>query len=134
MKTRYVVGVVAVMVLLLTLGARFSTADDPGIEVSSVPHYQDTMVQVRITDEAEVSRGQQPYLVQRESGTIPDDVAQLTVLTDENCQPDAEGVSHCLNRVRFTTANGDGEASLRHHHRMAEEPCLTPGQIVELVA
>ncbi|HEV2071998.1 MAG TPA: hypothetical protein VGR29_00005 [Thermomicrobiales bacterium] len=100
---------------------------------AAVPHYQRADVRVRCTDEPQISRGQDPMLVQEEYGTIPSTVSHLTILTDENCQPDAEGVSHCRNRVQFETATGIEQATLRHHHRMAEEPCFTPGQYVEVV-
>lgn len=71
--------------------------------------------------------------MQHESGVIPPEVTHLTVLTDENCQPDPEGISHCRNRVQYETEEGTGEATLRHHHNMREEPCLAPGQRLELV-
>lgn len=100
---------------------------------AAVPHFQLADVRVRFTDEPQISRGQDPMLVQEEYGTIPSIVSHLTVLTDENCQPDAEGVSHCRNCVQFETETGIEQATLRHHHRMAEEPCLTPGQHVEVV-
>lgn len=100
---------------------------------AAVPHYQLADVRVRFTNEPQISRGQDPILVQEEYGIIPASVTRLTVLTDENCQPDAEGVSHCRNRVQFETATGIKQATLRHHHRMAEEPCLTPGQNVDVV-
>jgi hypothetical protein len=73
-------------------------------------------------------------LVELIEGTIPAGVERLTVLTDEDCVPDADGVSHCRNRVRFDGPQGAGEATLRHHHRMAEESCLTPGETVVLSA
>lgn len=134
MKTRHLVGMVVVVAALLAVGAKMSQPGGSDRTEIPVAHYQFATVQVRITENAHESRGQQPYLVQLESGVIPFDVTHLTVLTDENCQPDADGISHCLNRVTFATADGKGEAALRHHHRMSEEPCLTPGQTVELVA
>jgi hypothetical protein len=54
-----------------------------------------------------------------------------TVITDENCQPDAAGVSHCINRLR---ARGGVRVVVRHNHRMHEVPCLVPGEQVELRA
>lgn len=133
MKTRYVVGLVVLVAVLLGAGARFAPSVNRDVTPTPVAHYQSASARVRITDAPQVSRGEQPYLVQLDSGTIPSGVTHLEVLSDENCQPDADGVSHCLNRVTFSTANGEGEAALRHHHRMSEEPCLTPGQTLELV-
>ena len=52
-----------------------------------------------------------------------------TVLTDEDCAPDAEGISHCLNELRLP----DGAVlTVRHPHDMRLVPCLTPGEQVEL--
>jgi hypothetical protein len=124
--------VIAAAVVALAAVRLVSTQDEPA-GTAAVPHFQDADVRVSITDGAQVSRGQDPMLVQLETGTIPDGVTHLTVLTDENCQPDADGVSHCRNRAQFTTPDGVQEVVLRHHHRMAEEPCLAPGQVVELV-
>lgn len=98
-----------------------------------VPHFRDADVRIEFTDGPVESRNQDPVYVELESGVIPDDVSFLTVLTDEDCMPDADGVSHCLNRVEFATASGSGYAALRHHHKMAVEPCLAPGQTLEIV-
>jgi hypothetical protein len=98
-----------------------------------VPHFSDADVRIEFTDGPVVSRNQDPVYVELESGVIPEDVSVLTVLTDEDCMPDADGVSHCLNRVEYATASGAQYAALRHHHKMSEEPCLAPGQTLEIV-
>ncbi len=138
MKGRYYVAlfVAATLVVILVTINLVSRTQEPAAnaETGSIAHFRTTEVRVRITDEPVVSRNQDPVLVELDSGTIPDGVTRLEVLTDENCQPDADGVSYCLNRVQFETADGTGQAALRHHHRMWEEPCLTPGQTLELVA
>lgn len=129
-------GLTGLVIALMVVGALIAF-DQEGSGGSggatSVPHYQTgAMRRVAITTDAQVSRGQDPVLVQLVDGTIPQGVSQLTVLTDENCVPDATGVSHCLNRVRFEGPQGAGEATLQHHHRMAEESCLAPGETVSL--
>lgn len=53
------------------------------------------------------------------------------VVTDENCAPDADGVSHCRNDIRM--ANGK-TVRVQHDHRMHEVPCLVPGERVRLHA
>jgi hypothetical protein len=54
---------------------------------------------------------------------------QATVLSDSRCNPDAHGVSHCLNRLRLV----DGRTvTVVHDHRMATMPCLSPGEHVTL--
>lgn len=52
-----------------------------------------------------------------------------TVLSDENCEPDVHGYSHCMNELELP----DGERiAVRHTHRMSEVPCLSPGERVNL--
>lgn len=51
------------------------------------------------------------------------------VLTDTRCNPDRNGVSHCLNRIRL----GNGKTILVvHDHRMMNMPCLSPGEHIVL--
>jgi hypothetical protein len=51
------------------------------------------------------------------------------VLTDTRCNPDAMGVSHCLNRMQL--ADGT-QITVVHDHRMMDMPCLSPGERVTL--
>lgn len=61
------------------------------------------------------------------SGSIPAEPMMATVLTDENCAPDAQGISHCSNELRLA----DGRLmTVRHDHRMTDVPCLSPGERV----
>jgi hypothetical protein len=54
---------------------------------------------------------------------------RAVVLTDTRCNPDAGGVSHCLNRMRLA----DGTLiTVQHDHRMMDMPCLSPGEHVTL--
>lgn len=60
-------------------------------------------------------------------GPVPHGPVTATVLSDENCEPDADGVSHCINRLRLA----DGATlTVRHPHRMMEVSCLEPGEHV----
>ena len=63
----------------------------------------------------------------RVKGSIPKDAMAATVVTDEECAPDAEGVSHCINRLRLA---GGRMLVVRHPHRMMDVPCLSPGEHV----
>lgn len=65
-------------------------------------------------------------LVRGETGPTP---TVATVLSDEDCAPDAQGYSHCLNRLEMP---GGGVVAVRHIHRMTEVPCLAPGERVNL--
>jgi hypothetical protein len=54
---------------------------------------------------------------------------RATVLSDTRCNPDANGVSHCVNRMRLA----DGSViTVQHDHRMMSMPCLSPGEHVVL--
>jgi hypothetical protein len=64
------------------------------------------------------------------NGTMPTAVTSATVLSDEQCQPDAMGISHCLNRMRLPSGS---ELAVRHPHDMSDVPCLAPGEEVQLV-
>lgn len=128
------VGII-VLALVVVLASDSGQKTPEAASATAVPHYQAAELRrVVIVPDAQVSRGQDPVLVQLIDGAIPSGVTQLLVLTDQNCVPDADGVSHCINQVRFITADGVGEATLQHHHRMAEEPCLAPGETIALVA
>lgn len=70
-----------------------------------------------------------PLHALRVSGSLPDRRSEATVLTDEDCAPDARGISRCLNRIRLA---GGGTLSVRHPHRMMEVPCLSPGERVSI--
>ena len=63
------------------------------------------------------------------SGRMPSAATTAVVTSDEDCAPDAAGISNCLNRLRL--ADGT-RLAVRHPHRMAEVPCLSPGERVEL--
>jgi len=64
------------------------------------------------------------------SGTMPHRQVGATVLADEQCAPDARGISHCLNRFRLDDGS---EIAVRHPHDMGIIPCLAPGEPVQLI-
>jgi hypothetical protein len=69
--------------------------------------------------------------VLRLSGPVPSRPSAATVLTDEDCAADAQGVSHCVNRIRLA----EGQTlTVRHPHRMMEVPCLSPGEHITVRA
>ena len=63
------------------------------------------------------------------SGSMPSMPSMATVLSDENCAPDAQGVSHCTNRLRMEDGS---HLTVTHPHRMATVPCLAPGERIAL--
>jgi len=48
-----------------------------------------------------------------------------TVLTDTNCEPDAQGLSHCHNIIDL---GGGRRIEVVNNHIMSKHPCLSPGQ------
>lgn len=104
-----------------------------GVTEADTSHFAQGDVRVQITQDAQISRGQDPVLLQLESGEIPADVTHLKVLADSTCEADDEGVAHCLNPVEYTLGEDTFRAELRHHHRFSEEPCLLPGSTLEIV-
>jgi hypothetical protein len=64
------------------------------------------------------------------SGQLPSEATRAIVRTDSNCQPDPEGVSHCLNQLEI----GSQTILLRHDHKMSITPCLTPGETVYVMS
>ena len=77
-----------------------------------------------------VSTPEGPLHASLMEGTMAASPMMATVLSDANCAPDAQGLSHCRNELRMA----DGSAlTVRHVHRMAEVPCLSPGEEVLVV-
>lgn len=52
-----------------------------------------------------------------------------TVLSDTDCTPDAQGLSHCHNGVAF---DGGGEITIMDSHQMSRHRCLRPGERVRV--
>lgn len=65
-----------------------------------------------------------------EHGVMPGHPVTAEVVTDTDCTPDAEMISHCRNVMRLEDGH---EIVLRHPHSMAEVPCLAPGEQVKLI-
>lgn len=82
-----------------------------------------------------VVRGSFPYTRTESlhllSGSPPAKETTAVTLTDTDCQPDAHGISHCVNELRLA----DGSVIvLRHDHAMHTVPCLSPGERVTVKA
>jgi hypothetical protein len=64
------------------------------------------------------------------TGAMPADRTTAVVLSDEDCEPDAAGVSHCRNGLLLA----DGKRLVvRHYHSMSTVPCLSPGEEVTVL-
>jgi hypothetical protein len=65
-----------------------------------------------------------------ERGAMPDAPMMADVMTDTDCAPDEQMISHCRNVMRLADGR---EIVLRHPHVMSEVPCLAPGERVRLI-
>jgi hypothetical protein len=124
----------AVVAGLIAVGLIVSRSDAPPPDVgSAVSHFQPAGADARAVlviptgERLPHKPGVVPVVLAE--GTVPPHAVQARVLTDEDCAPDAAGVSHCLNR--FDVAGV--EIAVRHSHRMHEVSCLSPGELVRLI-
>ena len=51
------------------------------------------------------------------------------VLTDTNCTPDAQGLSHCHNSIEFSDGS---RITIMDNHQMSRHRCLRPGELVRV--
>lgn len=51
------------------------------------------------------------------------------VLTDTNCTPDAQGLSHCHNNIEFSDGS---RITIMDTHQMSRHRCLRPGERVRV--
>lgn len=87
---------------------------------------------VLVADKPQLGANEGVLTVGLERGTMPPaSEVDAEVLTDENCTPDAQGVSHCRNEIRM---EGGKTVRIQHDHRMHEVPCLVPGERLRLRA
>ena len=52
-----------------------------------------------------------------------------TVLSDTNCTPDAQGLSHCHNGIGFDDGS---QITIVDNHQMSRHRCLRPGERVRV--
>ena len=72
------------------------------------------------------------HVLQVTEGNAPPVGVRLTgtVITDTDCDPDAQGLNHCHNTIDL--GNGRSIAVI-HNHAMHRYPCLEPGQKLTVV-
>jgi hypothetical protein len=137
------VGVASVVLALLVIAVvfNFATRDPAPAVPAAAPHFVDVpqdsgkagLRTVVVAGPGErlpfMSETGSLLMASLEQGKLPVAATTATVLTDSNCQPDQDGVSHCLNELDVGTAR----LVVRHHHKMSEVPCLTPGERVNIL-
>lgn len=67
------------------------------------------------------------HVLQLREGNAPPAGVRITgsVLTDTDCEPDAQGLNHCHNDIDL----GNGRViAVTNNHAMNRYPCLQPGQ------
>jgi hypothetical protein len=116
------------VVFAMASGPITGVVDVPDAEAGTLDPALRTVV-VAVNERAIPSQPNGPLRASLLAGRLPRAIQQATVLTDENCTPDAEGVSHCINVVQM----GQQQISLRHNHKMSEVPCLSPGEEINVM-
>jgi hypothetical protein len=96
--------------------------------VAALPAHATNVKSTLRVDRPEKGAGAKVTTVQLIRGVVSHRTRAL-VLTDNRCNPDMTGVSHCLNQMRL--ANGT-VITVVHNHRMMDMPCLSPGERVVL--
>jgi hypothetical protein len=138
-----VVALAAVLFILVAVGIAVATtrpraAAMPPPQQAAVPHFVDvkapgvprTVVIGGMMDSLPGTSNAAGYLMTNlRAGQLPEGAETATVLTDTNCEPDADGVSHCLNDLKV----GNVVVTVQHHHQMHSVPCLSPGETVALM-
>jgi hypothetical protein len=140
-----VVATLAVVALAIAFAAARPRAATPSPATmpppaqAAVPHFIDvkapgeprTVVVGGMADSLPGTSNEAGYLMTNlRAGQLPAGATTATVLTDTNCEPDADGVSHCLNDLQI----GEAVVTVQHHHQMHSVPCLSPGETVTLMA
>lgn len=129
---------IAVAVVALTMRGAPAQPANPPSAPAPVPHFLDlhqageirTVVIGGASDRLPGTSNTSGYLMANlRAGQIPAGATGATVLSDANCEPDADGVSHCLNDLDI----GGVVITVQHHHKMSEVACLTPGEAVALM-
>lgn len=133
---------IPLFLIALAIGVAASQPQAPATmpppEQAAVPHFVDvkapgeprTVVVGGMTDSLPGTSNEAGYLMTNlRVGQIPAGATTATVLTDTNCEPDADGVSHCLNDLQI----GNVVVTVQHHHQMHSVPCLSPGETVTLM-
>jgi hypothetical protein len=88
-----------------------------------------TVVVAGAQESPRVSVAEELLVTNLVSGELPQTASNAIVRSDSNCQPDEQGVSHCLNELEI----GSAKVVVRHHHKMSEVSCLTPGETVRVI-
>lgn len=136
------IAAVSLVLVVIAIGAAVSRPQAkvtmPPPAQAAVPHFIDvkapgeprTVVVGGMSDSLPGTSNAAGYLMTNlRSGQIPAGATTATVLTDTNCEPDADGVSHCLNDLQI----GNVVVTVQHHHQMHSVPCLSPGETVMLM-
>lgn len=73
------------------------------------------------------------YVLQMWEGRTPRvaGMMQATVLTDTNCTPDFQGLSHCHNKLGLPDGS---QITVIDNHAMMRHPCLKPGDKISITS
>ena len=87
-------------------------------------------VRVSAVPDDSISESARSLRAWRVRGAMPGGPTMATVSTDEDCAPDQEGISRCLNELRL---DDGGALVVRHPHSMHQVPCMSPGERIRVV-
>jgi hypothetical protein len=116
----------AAVVVLASCGGNDRSAGEPA---RSTPAQQ-RIVLVSPSGPVQPSSPGGVLRVWRLRGEVPASPVEATVLSDEECDPDAAGISRCLNRILMPSGK---TLVVRHPHDMRNVPCLAPGEKVQVL-
>ncbi|SKA17223.1 hypothetical protein [Consotaella salsifontis] len=69
------------------------------------------------------------YLLELIDGQAPSSATSGTVLSDADCEPDADRINHCHNEIKLA----DGRTiTVINNHRMMNNRCLGPGDKLKI--
>lgn len=115
-------------ILLVGIAAAVGFQTRAGAGTAQLDPTLRTVVLLAAGEQAPALRGGDEA-VQVEVGSVPRGIRRATVLSDQDCAADAQGVSHCLNELQI----GRAKLAVRHHHKMMEVPCFSPTEQLNVV-
>lgn len=122
-----VLGVLAALILVGVVSQRKTSS--PPLPPHFPPEAWSTRTIVIAENGEQLPRKGTVLLTSLVAGTVPQGARQATVLTDSDCAPDQNGISHCLNELAIDSV----KVMIRHHHAMQAIPCLRPGEVVNII-
>lgn len=123
---------IAVLAVILVAQPDAPPQETVAPQQTTAPHFwNDPAIRTIVVADStqQLTRKGDVLLTELVAGTLPSDARTAKVLTDSNCAPDQNGVSHCLNELEI----GATKVTVQHHHDMRSVLCLSPGETVTVL-